>query len=1088
MAGGNRTGENRIRRAALYQAVAMALLVGSSIPAFAQAARSAESATALQQAPVDVAIPAQPLGAALEQFALQTGIQVVYAGNDLVRDLGAPAVNGKLTADAALRSLLGGSGLQYSFVNATTVSIGRSPAAAAARPTAPSAPTADKGLPVIKVDPSVNLEVTDLEVIVVTGTNLRGIDPASPLIVIDAERIERGGYSSIEDVLRHLPQNFSSRTSTSAALGETEFGDSFRPKSGVGASSINLRGLGSRSTLVLVNGRRLAGSAQGQGAFTDISSIPLSQVERIEVLSDGASAIYGADAVAGVVNIILKEAYSGTQVQLRHEVSSSDADATRLDVAHTFGWNGGFLTLSGSLRKSKPADTNRFIRVGPGGLGDFSEDGGLITRTPNVGQPGVVFEAIDDGFGQYLPGDPIGVIPGGQGGTLLQPGDLLPYDAATAPSAYWSRRIGPEITTPSLRIAGEQALGHDLKLSYGASYARQRNQESWRPGPFDFNVLQFGTTTYVPAGNVHNPFGRDVLVGYSYDQEYSGMEFSNEQEQTNSNFNLGLSGKLPWAEGWDFDVSYADSRERGRSDELYGAAFLGENPAVGNFANNINPFGDGSDPAVVQANRDLLSSLVDRYKSTFDSQLRSLDLLTRGDLFSLPGGKAQLAVGAQVRDESYHMASEFGGASELNADRKVHAGFAELGLPLLKDLPWARELTLSLATRHESFDQRGGSTLTNGGYTFDFDTFELVDQVAAGGFDLGQLTGVEPGSAPFEKGPPSTLQRSYSNSSSQVRLAWKPIDDLRVRATWGESFLTPNTQQQFGDGSVDLATYAILFNGGTIPDGVSHVLSLTGPNAGLKPQLATVKTFGFDYSPASAQGLTVSMTYNDTNFDNFIGDPLAGLSYAEIFADISKMPPELFTMGENGVLLWDAREVNFLGRRSRTLDSTIDYNFDTRLGEWSVRLNAVRTLELSARSLPSFPTTEFSDSEFGPGKWAGDLMASWKRGNWFASAGAQYSSGFRVLFPLSAQPNFYNNFTPSNPNPRRHAGSYTTMDFQVGYERQPREGWLGGTTIRLGVQNAFDREFPFVDNQYGFISNRVNVRGRVIYLDLKKEF
>lgn len=87
MAGGNRTGENRIRRAALYQAVAMALLVGSSVPAFAQAARSAESAAALQQAPVDVAIPAQPLGAALEQFALQTGIQVVYAGNDLVRDL-----------------------------------------------------------------------------------------------------------------------------------------------------------------------------------------------------------------------------------------------------------------------------------------------------------------------------------------------------------------------------------------------------------------------------------------------------------------------------------------------------------------------------------------------------------------------------------------------------------------------------------------------------------------------------------------------------------------------------------------------------------------------------------------------------------------------------------------------------------------------------------------------------------------------------------------------------------------------------------------------------------------------------------------
>ena len=1076
---------SRAHRALLYRAIAAALLVGSAAPALAQDAGRAVPAGESRQAQVDVDIPAKPLRAALEQFALQTGIQVVYAGDGLVRDLRSPAVSGRLTPDAALRALLAGSGLRHAFVNATTVSIERAPAAAVAAP-APSTAAASQSTPEIRV--SNDFDVTDMDVVVVTGTNLRNIDPASPLIVVDSQQIERAGYSSIEDVLRHLPQNFSSRTSTSAALGETEFGDSFSPRSAVGASSINLRGLGSRSTLVLVNGRRLAGSAQGQGAFTDISSIPLSQVDRIEVLSDGASAIYGADAVAGVVNIVLKESYSGTQVQLRNEWSSSDADASVLNLAHTFGWSDGSLSVSASLRKSKPADTSRFIRVGPGGIGDFTQDGGLYVRTPDVGQPGVVFEAVPDGVGGYVRGTPLGIIPPGQDGTSLQPGDLLPYDPATSPSTYWSHRIGPSIDSPSLRISGEQRLGHDLKLTYGASYTRQRNEERWRPSAFDFNFMQYGTTTFVPAANVHNPFGQDVLVGYSYDKEYAGMQFSQQQTQTNANYNVGLSGKLPWTKSWDFDVSFADSRERGRSDDLYGISFLGENSAIENFSNNINPFGDGSDPEVVEANRALLNSLVGSYDGTFDSRMRSLDLLTSGDLFSLPGGKAQLAVGAQFRDERYHLATEFGGASKYDADRKVRAGFAELGLPLLKDLPWAKELTLSLATRHESFDQNGTSSLQHSGYTFDFDTFETIDLVALGGFDLKQLTGLEPGGVPYERGPSTTLHRSYSNTSSQVRLAWKPADGLRLRATWGQSFLTPNTQQQFGDGSVEEATYAILFNGGTIPDGVSSVVALRGPNPGLKPQLATVRTFGFDYNPAAAQGLTVSMTYNDTRFENFIGDPLAGLSYAQIFSDISKMPPEVFTMGENGVLLWDAREVNFLGRRSRTVDSTIDYAFDNRLGDWSMRLNAVRTLELSARSLPSFPNTEFSDSEYGPGKWAAELTTSWARGNWFASAGAHYSSGFRVLYPLSAERNFFNDFTPVNTDPRRHAGSYTTMDFQVGYDGQQAQGWLHDATIRLGVQNAFNRDFPFVDNQYGFISNRVNVRGRVIYLDLKKEF
>lgn len=1063
-------------RAALYRAMVVALMLGGS--ASVSAAIEQETSPQVQQAKVAIDIAAQPLREALQQFALETNIQVVYGGEDVVRGLNAPAVKGEFAAEMALQKLLAGSGLEYSFVNAQMVSIKRGAIAPAV-----------SGVQ-IELAPHMAGKVIDLKVITVTGTNLRNIDPASPVIMIDAGQIESAGYSSIEDVLRHLPQSFSSRTSTGAAMGETEYGDSFMPKSSLGATSVNLRGLGSRSTLVLVNGRRLAGSAQGQGAFTDISSIPLSQVERVEVLTDGASAIYGADAVAGVINIVLKENYEGSLVQLRHETSSTDADQMRLDLAHTFGWENGFLTVAGSLRKSKAADANRFIHIGPEGAGDFTDLGGLFARTRNVGQPGVVFEALDDGTGMWLPGDAIGRIPDGQNGTQLQPGSLLPYDPVTAPSMFWPQRIGPKVTTPALRIAGEQNFAGDLKLSYSGSYTRQRNEEYWHPGPADFNFLQYGVTTLVPTNNVHNNFGRDVLVGYSYAQEFAGMALSQKQQQTNTNAFVGLSGKLPWSDNWDFDISYSDSRERGRSDELSGNAGLwdsGLDPAIDAFMENINPFGDGRDAAVVQANRELLNALVQRYESRFDSRLNNLDLLTRGDLFKMPGGQAQLALGGQLRNERYHMESTFGGASVADAERRAESAFAELGLPLLKDAAWAKELTLSLATRYDRFKQDGTTSLVNYAYDYDPNTGDPIDLIALGGFDMEQLMGAPLGD-PYAEGPQTALERRYSSTSRQARLAWRPADALRLRATWGQSFLTPDVQQQFGRGDVNVGTYAVLFGGGQLPPGVSHIIQLTGPNPNLKPQTATTRTLGFDYNPGFINGLTLSVTYNDTRFDNYIGDPLAGLSYADIFADISKMPQEVFKLGDNDVLLWDARQINFLGRRSRTVDVNVDYGFDNVWGDWRLRVNAVRTLALEARSLPSFPVIEFSDSEYGPSKWAGDVLLSWNRGAWSASVSGNYSSSFRVLHPLSAEPNFYNDWVPNNLNPRRHASSYATVDLQVGYDWQQESGWLKGASLRLGVQNAFNREFPFVDNQYGFISNRVNVRGRVLYLDLKKEF
>lgn len=1048
-----------LRKHTLVTAVAVALLVGASNVAMAQSAAAADTAAAAAVFQFD--IPAQSLASALEAFAEQSGQQVVYAGG-AGSGVQSGAVNGRLGADAALQQLLAPTGYTHAYINAKTVAIRpRSSAGEVVEPAAGNAET--------------------LETINVTGTYLKNIDPASPLIVIDSQLIESRGYASIEDVLRNLPQNFSNRTSASRALGEKEFGSTYGDGvSGLGSSGANLRGLGSRSTLILVDGRRRSGSAQAQGAYTDISSIPVSQIERIEVLSDGASAIYGSDAVAGVINIVLKKSYDGTTAQLRHENSSTGADVSRLDLAHTFGYGSGHVTAAVGVERSLPADVTNLIHVGPNGRGDFSDRGGVNGRTRNKGQPGVVYESVDLGIDYHFMGDVLGVIPGGQDGTALDPDSLLAYDPATAPSAYERSRIGPKVDNTYVRISGVHDLAETTQLNYGISHVRQVNKENWRPTLFDFSIFEDGYNTYVPESNKYNNFGSDVLVGYSFEREFEGMNLSEDQKQTNSDAHVGINGKLPFAKGWDYEATYSIGREKGTTTALMdltgsmGAAGYARTLEV---LNGLNVFGDGSNDAIVARNRELLQSLVERHVYRFQSRANTVDLLTRGELFQLPAGRIEAAFGAQHREQRYNYESNIGEQLTSESKGKSEALFTEIGIPLLKDQPLAKLLSLTVAARYERFDQRGDSALRD----WSAGLGEL------GGFDVEQLTGVNNDGSGGITGSDTTVSRSFSRTSPLARLAWKPIEQLRLRATWGESFLVPQAQQQFGQLIMDDYTSRVLFNGGQLPDGVTQIVALSGPNVNLKPQVASVVTYGFDWSPTFATGLQLSATYNRTTFDNYIGDPLSGLTYSEIFKDISKMPEGTFTLGENGVMLWDNRAINFLGRRSRSIDTTASYYFGNGWGDWRIELNAVRTLELTSRSLASMPTLSYADSELGPSKWAGDLFVGWEGNAWFASLGSHYSAAHRVLYPLSAVATDYNDFIP-NENPRTRSASYTTFDAQVGYRKHQRDGWLGGVTARIGVQNMFDRDYPFVDNLSGFVSNRVNIRGRVLYLDIKKEF
>ncbi|WP_300378300.1 TonB-dependent receptor [Henriciella sp.] len=297
----------------------------------------------LAQAEVqELRLEAAPLGEALRAFSAQTGQPVLFSGS-LVAGHMAPAVQGTMSGDAALERLLAGTGLEAVEGPGDALVIRAVPAVPveAHQDEAPVRTPVPRRPGVARDEPAVR-EESDLRIdtVKVTGTSLRGFAPeSSPLLMFDRDDLLRSGATSTEQFIRQLPQNFKG--------GSTEFASGGLPNDknsaqnytfGTGA---NLRGLGSRGTLVLLNGNRLAPTS-AIGDFVDLSLIPLSALDRVDVLTDGASAIYGGDAVAGVINFVLRDDYEGSETSLRYG-SVTDGDMEEIRASQTFGtaWNSG---------------------------------------------------------------------------------------------------------------------------------------------------------------------------------------------------------------------------------------------------------------------------------------------------------------------------------------------------------------------------------------------------------------------------------------------------------------------------------------------------------------------------------------------------------------------------------------------------------------------------------------------------------------------------------------------------------------------------------------------------------------------------
>ena len=311
---------------------------------------------------IDFNIPQQRADLALTEFAEQADLTLAVP-RDVLLGKEANALIGSYTLQEGIDVLLAGTGLIPEFSNRIVLSIKTDRESVGEGKTMKS-PKKATGLAAVLASIFVGgasaqeLRTTDedgeefpeeLEEISVTGTNIRGAAPVgAPVLSFDSEDLRKSGFATVEEFTRTVPQNFAG-----GATNLTNFGTAPGANSGnfAGGNGINIRGLGTEGTLVLLNGRRLAPS--GAGFFVDVSTVPISSVARIEILTDGASAIYGSDAVSGVVNIILKDDVEGAETSFRYG-TVTDGDRSEYQASQSIGanWDKGNALLSYEYREA----------------------------------------------------------------------------------------------------------------------------------------------------------------------------------------------------------------------------------------------------------------------------------------------------------------------------------------------------------------------------------------------------------------------------------------------------------------------------------------------------------------------------------------------------------------------------------------------------------------------------------------------------------------------------------------------------------------------------------------------------------------
>ena len=504
-----------------------------------------------------------------------------------------------------------------------------------------------------------------VETIVVTGTRLGlAVEHSFQEVrTYDRARIDASGQTTVADFLATVPEvSINSLEST------------------YGATSVRLRGAREGSTLILVNGRRTQASTGGAAliGFFDLNTIPLAMIERIDVQSTGSSAIYGGEALAGVVNIVLKSQFDGVEASLGYK-SASDTDEELLTGGAGWNWDSASLSVMGSfVERSALSGSEREITSSA----DYRRYGGPNLGSPFFGAPATILSVSGN-----LPGlsSSFAAVPPGSTGVGLTPADF----AATAGQQhlgtfnYYQDLVRPTTRT-GLLLNAAYRLGGGTELFAELLASKFEDDAATTPTA----LLQ----TAVPATNAFNPFGTDVRA--------SGVVLGAEQFATFT-FEDELVRPLVGSRGrfgeWDWEVSALESRDSG-GQVVYGqpnatrmtAALASSDPSAA-----LNPFVDGAmaSPAVMG------SIFSERIVTDWEAHATVLNGFARSSVASLPAGTLDLVLGSEYEDSDLERG--------MDTDRSVKAAFMELRAPVVAVDSGREVLALQAAARYDDYSDFG---------------------------------------------------------------------------------------------------------------------------------------------------------------------------------------------------------------------------------------------------------------------------------------------------------------------------------------------------------------------------------------------
>lgn len=841
---------------------------------------------------------------------------------------------------------------------------------------------------------------TTLDSVTVTGSHIKGaqLSGVGPVTVVDAAAIERSGATTIETLLQRLP------ASAGFAGNQT---NAYWTGGGYGTTQVNLRGIGVNRTLVLLNGRRIVNGGTGANSSVDLNVVPVPIIERIEVLKDGASAIYGADAVAGVVNIITKRGIDGAELSLRYG-ETFEGDGADQSASLVWGTTGERGALTASISHSESRAVNMASRQ-PCGLGEVNGRLECVGSSATIGGRALLADGRMVNFNQ---------VPGGDGDAFA------PYTSADNYNAYPTLNAANPIKRTSFTVFGDLELNDRVGLFTELMFTNRQSNQLASPGA----IGQYRPVR-LAADHPTNPTGQDLTLVRRRLEEAGAREFY--QDVDTWRVVAGLDGRL--GERWNWSAAFNYGRNTGvdgstnvanldRVDRTLDRSVCSAAAGAAIPCGDYLGFGD--------LTPEVLDYIMFTTRDTGGNSQRSFTANIDGELFEVPAGFVGFAAGVEARTDRgwrdpdiliQQGIANSNAAQRIDGEYDVREVFAEVSVPLFEGRAWADSLTFNGAVRYSDYDLFGGDTNYKLGLDWQATpSFKMRATYATafripnipelfGGVSEGNLTTTDPCSG------------------------WSALDP--------SSNLARNCQ---ADGVP--AGYTQLGN---------SVLTRTGGNIELQPEDAKTFTVGAVWTPDFARGLTLTADWFDIRIDNAIqsvaGSTKLALCYnsdglSHPFCADSQFTRNPVT-GEIDFL--SAQPVNAASERISGFDLGLLYEFGFAGFDASVDLDVSWLDRYDLTPFPGGETIEYAGRiTGGRGSYAhwrafGSFLLA--RGDWSGSWSAQYIGGADDI-----------NASPGDIGAR--AGSLTYHHLQATFAATP------SLDLALGVDNVFDKRAPFIQS------------------------